>query len=55
MKASRAVLATVGALLMFGFTVGQAAAAEAPAAAGVHAAGDLHTDCIIGLGNNGNC
>jgi hypothetical protein len=55
MQASRAVLATIAAVLMLGLTVGQAVAAETPADAGVHAAGDLHTDCIIGIDNDGNC
>ncbi|WP_156213157.1 hypothetical protein [Lentzea aerocolonigenes] len=54
MTASRAVLATIGAMLMFGLTVGQAAATEAPADAGVHADEGLPTACIIGLGNDGN-
>lgn len=54
MTISRAVLAAVGAVLMLGFTVGPAAAAETSADAGVHAAGDLHTDCIVGLDNDCN-
>jgi uncharacterized membrane protein len=54
MTISRAVLAAVGAVLMLGFTVGPAAVAETPADAGVHAAGDLHADGIIGIGNDGN-
>jgi hypothetical protein len=48
MKISRAVVATVAAVLMLGFTVGQAAAAEAPPAEG-----DVVV-CIVGLGNDDN-
>lgn len=48
MKVSRAVLAGVAAVLMLGLSVGQAAAADAPADSG-----EVRVE-IVGLDNDGN-